>query len=129
MQQSKEERSLGELFADLSRQTSQLIHQEMALAKSEMSEKATQIGKIVGFIAAGGVILYAGFLALLTTIIILIARVLPWWLSALIVGVVVVAIGAILVDMGLQKLKHLNPAPQQTIETLKEDQRWMKERI
>lgn len=129
MQQSKDERSLGELFADLSRQTSQLIHQEMALAKSEMSEKATQIGKIVGFIAAGGVILYAGFLALLTTIIILIARVLPWWLSALIVGVVVVAIGAILVDMGLQKLKHLNPAPQQTIETLKEDQRWMKERI
>lgn len=129
MQQSKDDRSLGDLFADLSRQTSQLIHQEVTLAKTEMTEKATHAGKNVGFMAAGGMIVYAGFLALLTTIIILIARVLPWWLSALIVGVVVLAIGAILVNMGLQALKHGNPAPHETIETLKEDKRWMKERI
>lgn len=129
MQQSKDDRSLGELFADLSRQTSQLIHQEVTLAKTEMTEKATNAGKNVGFMAAGGMIVYAGFLALLTTIIILIAKVLPWWLSALIVGVVVLAIGAVLVNMGLQALRHANPAPQETIETLKEDKRWMKERV
>lgn len=129
MQQSKDDRSLGELFADLSRQTSQLIHQEVTLAKTEMTEKATNAGKNVGFMAAGGMIVYAGFLALLTTIIILIAKVLPWWLSALIVGVVVLAIGAVLVNMGLQALRHANPAPQETIETLKEDKRWMKEQV
>jgi len=129
MQQSREDRSLGELFADLSRQTSQLIHQEVTLAKTEMTDKATRVGKNVGFVAAGGVILYAGFLALLATIIILLAKVMAWWLSALIVGVVVAAIGAILVNMGLQTLKRTELTPHETVDTLKEDKQWMKEQI
>lgn len=131
MQQSRErdERSLGELFADLSRQTSQLIRQEVALAKTEMSDTATRVGKNVAFIAAGGVVLYAGILAILAAIIILIAKVIPWWLSALIVGVVVAAIGAVLIDKGIQTLRNSNLAPKQTVETLKEDQEWMKEQI
>jgi uncharacterized membrane protein YqjE len=129
MQQSRDDRSLGELFADLSRQTSQLIHQEVTLAKTEMTDKATRVGKNLGFVAAGGVIVYAGFLALLATIIILLAKVMAWWLSALIVGVVVVAIGAILVNMGLQTLKRTELAPHETIDSLKEDKQWMKEQI
>jgi len=129
MEQSRDNRSLGELFADLSRQTSQLIHQEVTLAKTEMTDKATRVGKNVAFIAAGGIVLYAGFLAILAAIIILIAKVLAWWLAALIVGVVVVAVGAFLIEKGRQALKATNLTPQQTIETLKEDQQWMKEKI
>jgi len=129
MQPAQDDRSLGELFADLSRQTSQLIHQEVTLAKAEITDKAASAGKNVGFIAAGGVIVYAGFLAILAAIIILIAKAIAWWLAALIVGVVVVAIGGFLVYDGLQSLKRTNLAPQQTIDTLKEDQQWMKEQI
>jgi hypothetical protein len=129
MQQSRDDRSLGELFADLSRQMTLLIRQEMALAKTEMTEKATTAGKNLAYIALGAAILYAGFLALVATAIIAIAHALAWWLSALIVGLVVAAVGAFLVERGREALKHANLTPQQTVESLKEDQQWMKEQI
>ena len=127
--QSRDERSLGELFADLSRQTSVLIRQEVALAKAELSQKASTAGKNVGFIAAGGAVLYAGFLVILAAIVILLAKVVAWWLAALIVGVIVAVAGFVLIDRGLESLKKLNPVSGQTVETLKEDREWMKEQI
>jgi hypothetical protein len=51
------------------------------------------------------------------------------WLSALVVGVVVVAIGAFLVLRARESLKPANLAPRRTVETLKEDQEWAKEQI
>jgi fatty acid desaturase len=130
MQQSKDERSLGELFSDLARETSTLVRQEVQLAKTEMTQKATAVGKDVGFLAVGGAVAYAGLLALIATIIIILGTVgLPWWLASLIVGVVVAAVGYFLVQKGLTALKHENMAPQQTIQTLKEDRQWAKEQM
>jgi hypothetical protein len=51
------------------------------------------------------------------------------WLSALVVGLVVVAIGAVLVLRARESLKPANLAPRRTVETLKEDQEWAKEQI
>jgi hypothetical protein len=127
MAQSREQPSLGDLFSDLSRQTSTLVRQEVTLAKTEMSEKASAVGKDVGMIAAGGALAYAGLLALIAALIILLAEVMPWWLSALIVGAVVIGAGAMLVQRGREALKHQSIAPEQTIETLKEDAQWVKE--
>jgi hypothetical protein len=128
MQQTRDERSLGELFAELTRETSTLVRQEVNLAKTEMTQKASAVGKDVGFLAAGGAVLYAGVLALLAAIILaLTALGLPAWLAALLVGVVVVGIGAFLVQRGLTALRRTNLAPQQTIETLKEDTTWVKQ--
>jgi xanthine/uracil permease len=126
MAQSREERSLGELFTELSRQTSTLVRQEVALAKTEMSQKASRVGKDVGMLAAAGAVAYAGFLAILAGIILLLARPLPDWLAALIVGVVVVAIGYVLLQRGRAALKETDMAPRQTIDTLKEDAEWAK---
>jgi uncharacterized membrane protein YqjE len=129
MEQSRDDRSLGELFSELSRQTSTLIRQEVALAKAEMKQKGAEVGKDVGMMAAGGALAYAGLLALIATIIIVLAEFMPWWLSALIVSLVVLGIGGLLVQRGMSALKQTSMAPEQTIETLKEDKEWAKKQL
>ena len=124
----RDDRSLGELFAELTRETSTLVRQEVNLAKAEMTQKASAVGKDVGFLAAGGAVLYAGFLAVLAAIILMLTAIgLPAWASALLVGLLVAGVGAFLVQRGLTALRKTNLAPQQTIETLKEDAEWAKQ--
>jgi len=123
----KDERSLGELFAELAQDTSTLVRKEVQLAKTEMSQKASRVGKDVGFLAAGGAVAYAGLLALLAGVIVLLGQVIPMWLAALLVGLVVAGVGYFLVRRGLDALKREDLAPRQTIETLKEDRQWAKD--
>src|SRR5438067_1120336 len=111
-----EDRSLGDLFADLGREISALVRQETTLAKAELSQKAARIGKDVGMLAAGGAVAYAGLLAIIAALVILIADAgLAWWASALLVGVVVAALGGFLVWKGLAAMKQENLTPQQTL--------------
>jgi len=121
---AKEDQSLGELFAELTRETATLVRQEMALAKTEMSQKAGRVGKDVGFLAAGGAVAYAGLLAIVAAIIIGLAQMgLEWWVSALLVGIVVAGVGGFLVSKGLSALKREDLVPRQTLESLKENTR------
>ena len=125
--QGRDERSLGELFAELARETSTLVRQEVNLAKTEMSQKASRAGRHVGVMTAGGAVAYAGLLTILAALIVLLNNVMPLWLSALLVGIVVAVVGYLLVRRALDALKREDFAPRETIETLKEDQRWAKD--
>ncbi|MDP9411838.1 MAG: phage holin family protein [Actinomycetota bacterium] len=125
--QDRDERSLGELFSELAQDTSTLVRKEVQLAKTEMSHKASRVGKDVGFLAAGGAVAYAGLLAILAGVIVLLGQAIPMWLSALLVGLVVAGVGYFLVRRGLDALKQEDLAPRQTIETLKEDGQWAKD--
>ncbi len=130
MAQVRDERSLGDLFSDLSRETTTLVRQEVQLAKAELTQSATEAARGVGMLAAGGAVAYAGLLFLLLAIVFgLIEAGWDAWLSALVVGLVVVAIGAVLVLRARESLKPANLAPQKTVETLKEDAAWAKEQI
>jgi Putative Actinobacterial Holin-X, holin superfamily III len=124
-----QERSLGDLFSQLTHDLSTLLRQEVMLAKTELSQKASKAGKDVGFLAVGGALAYAGFLVILAGVVLALGLVLPWWASALIVGVVVAAIGYFLIRKGQTALKQADLTPKQTIETLKEDQQWAKEQV
>src|SRR5919112_146033 len=125
-QQQREERSIGELFAELSQKTTTLVRQEIQLAKAEMSQKASRVGKNVGFLIIGGVVAYTGLLAIVAAVIIVLGGVIPLWLSALVVGLVIAALGLFLVVKGANTLRQEDPAPQETIETLKEDREWLR---
>jgi xanthine/uracil permease len=130
MAQLRDERSLGDLFSELSRETTTLVRQEMQLAKAELTQSATEAARGIGMLVAGGAVAYAGLLFLLLAIVFgLIEAGWDAWLSALVVGLVVVAIGAVLVLRARESLKPANLAPRRTIETLKEDQEWAKEQI
>ena len=130
MAQVRDERSLGDLFSDLSRETTTLVRKEVQLAKAELTQSATEAARGIGMLVAGGAVAYAGLLFLLLAIVFgLIEAGWDAWLSALIVGLVVVAIGAVLVLRARESLKPANLAPQKTVETLKEDAAWAKEQI
>ena len=125
----KQDRSLGELFSELATESSLLIRQEIALAKVELTQKATRVGRDVGYLVLGGAIAYAALLALLAAFILLLTYVMPAWVAALVVAVLVGIVGAILVLKALGDLKKTDVAPRQTVETLKEDAQWAKEQI
>jgi len=120
-----DERSLGELFAELSRETGVLVRKEVELATTEMTAKAKVAAGHVGTIAAGGALAHAGLLVLLAAIVIgLTSLGVPAWLSALIVAVLTGAIGAVMIRTGLSGLQRTTVAPTQTIESLKETTTW-----
>ena len=124
-----QDKSLGELFGDLSRETTQLVRQEINLAKTEMTQKATRAAKDVGRIAVGGFLAYCGLLTLVGAIVFaLVALGMPAWGAALLVGLAFCGGGALLAMQGVKALKNIDPIPQQTVETLKEDQQWLKNR-
>jgi xanthine/uracil permease len=128
--QSRDDRSIGELLSDLMRETTTLVRQEITLAKTEMTEKAAEAGRNVGALAVGGAVAYAGLLAIVAALVLILIKMgLSAWLSALIVGVVVAAIGGALVKKGLSSLKGQDMAPRKTIETFKEDAQWAKRQI
>jgi xanthine/uracil permease len=127
MQQSRDDRSLGELFSELAQETSTLVRQEVNLAKTEMSHKASRAGRHIGVLAAGGAVAYAGLLAILAGVIVLLDNVMPLWASALSVGVVVAVVGYLLARRAIDALKREDFAPRETVQSLKEDQQWAKD--
>jgi len=125
----EEEKSLGDLFSELATETSTLVRQEVALAQTELTQKATRVGKNVGYLAVGGFVAYAAMLAILAGIIMVLGLVIPVWLSAIIVGLVVGGIGYFLISSALAELRKTDPVPRDTVETIKEDAQWLKNQV
>src|SRR3954471_2621759 len=125
MAERTDDRSLGDLFAELSRETGLLVRKEVELATTEMSAKLKHAGTQSGIVAAGGALVHAGLLVLLAALVILLAQlgVTPW-LAALIVAIVVMATGYAIASGALSKLRKTSYTPTQTMETLKETASW-----
>lgn len=123
-QNTKEELSLGQLFSELTDETRTLLRQEVRLAKVELSEKVTQAQHGITFIAIGGAMAFAGFLALIAAAIVGLTYVVELWLAALIVGVVVGIIGLAVIAKGREDLKAENLTLSKTSRTLQEDKKW-----
>lgn len=137
--QNQEDRSLGDLFAELATETSQLVRQEVALAQTEITNKATRVGKQVGYLVVGGAVGYAALLVVLAAVTMGLGRIiasLTGWteltsaaLAALIVAVIVGVVAYSLVMSALAKLRETSLAPNQTIESVKEDAQWLKNQV
>jgi F0F1-type ATP synthase assembly protein I len=112
--------SLGDLVSQITTDLSTLMRQELALAKAEVKQEASQAAKGAGMLGAAG---YAGYLVSIffsLAVMFLLDKAMPTWVAALIVAVVYGAIAAVLFVQGKKALKHVDPTPHQTIETLKE---------
>ncbi|MDP9001659.1 MAG: phage holin family protein [Myxococcota bacterium] len=131
MMVAKSDPSVGELLGALARDTGVLVRQEVQLASNEMTQKIATAARSVGLIAAGGALVHAGLLALIGALCVglVTMMMIPVWLSALVVGLAIAGIGYALVQMGLNSLKRLNPVPQQTVRTLKDDAVGAKEQL
>lgn len=117
--------SVGSLLSTVMQEISSLVRNEAELAKTEMSEKTHQALGAIAEIAIAGAVLMGGFLTLLAAVVFLLNEVLPPdttpWLSALIVGVVVTVIGAIMLKAGQKKLQTRNLMPSRTVQSLHSD--------
>ena len=125
----REERSIGELFGQLSQDMTLLFRQELQLARAEMSEKISQVTSNLVSVVAGGFVAYVGALALVAALILALheaADISPW-VSALIVGAIFAVAGYVMLNRGLKELKRVDLAPRRTVETLKDDVQWAKE--
>jgi hypothetical protein len=121
------DRSLGELLKQLSEQTTRLVHQELELAKAELTQKGKQAGAGAGLFGGAGALGLAALGALTACFILALNAIMPAWLAALIVAVIYGAIAAFLALRGRDKVKQATPlVPEQTIETVKEDVEWAK---
>jgi hypothetical protein len=120
-----EDRSLGDLLAELSRETGTLVRKEVELATTEMTAKLKTASAQAGVVAAGGALAHAGLLVMLAALVIGLAQlgVTPW-LAATIVGALTIGIGYLLVTKGLASMRRTPIVPTQTLETLKENARW-----
>jgi hypothetical protein len=133
----KEERSIGQLLKELTQESSTLLKQEVNLAKTEMSEKASRVGANLGEVAVGGAVALLGAIALLLFMINGLASLLgklmspgvAVWLAPLIVGAVLAAVGYSLIQKALETLKHESLTPKRTTQSLQENKEWLKQKI
>lgn len=133
MQPLRDDRSLGQILKDLREETTQLLRQEVDLAKTEISEKISRTGSNLGSVATGGAVLFAGALVLLAALTLgLIAlfsqfmdRDVAMWLAPLLVGGILAGVGYGMVKKALQALKQEGIAPQRTTQSLKENKEWL----
>jgi protein-S-isoprenylcysteine O-methyltransferase Ste14 len=124
-----EERPLGELFSDLVNETTTLVRNEVALAKVELTQKASTVGRNIGSLLVGGAIAYAALLALGAAAIMLLSNAMPGWVAALIVGLIVAGVAWLLISKAITELKRTELTPQETVDSLKEDAQWIKDQI
>jgi hypothetical protein len=126
---AKADRSITALLSDLASETILLIRQEMALLKAELSEKFSRVGQGATALGAGALIAFSGWLVLLAAAVLGLATVVPAWLAALIVALLVLAIGGALVYIGKSRFDADSLTPRRTLRSLREDEAWLRERL
>jgi Putative Actinobacterial Holin-X, holin superfamily III len=118
----EQDKPLGELVQDLSRQTSTLIRQEMRLAQAELTEKGRHASKGAGMFGGAGLVALYGVGALVTAAILGLATVLEPWIAAAAIGVGLLLVAGILALSGKKELDEASPPkPEQAIESVQRD--------
>lgn len=128
-QSSQGGESLGDTVMGIISDVQNVVRGEVQLAKTELKEDATQMGKGAGMIGAGVFFGLIGFIFLMLGVTYVINQWLELWLSALIVGAALVVIAAILAMSGKKQIQSASLKPDKTIDSLKEDQEWANHQI
>jgi hypothetical protein len=122
-----ETRSIGEIVGDISQDMSTLVRQEMDLAKTELKQEISKVGKGAGMLGGAGATGYLALFFVSLALVYLLDNWIPVELAALIVGALWAIVAAVLASRGRNEIKSANPQLPTTQKTLKEDARWAKE--
>lgn len=121
-----ENESLGSIVSRVSSDLSTLMRQELALAKAELTEEAKTAGKGAGMLAGAGVAGWMAILFLSMTLMWALGNAMDLTWAALIVTVLWAVVAGVLAIQGRNTLKQVNPKPEATVQSLKEDAQWLK---
>jgi uncharacterized membrane protein YqjE len=117
-----DEPTLGALVHDLSQQIPELIRSELRLAQAEVTEKGKRAGFGLGMFGVSGLLAFFGVAALLTTAVLALDQVMPAWLAALVVALVLLAGAGVVAMLGKNQVTQATPAmPERAVEGVKQD--------
>jgi uncharacterized membrane protein YqjE len=120
---------VSDLVKQLTEQTKTLVQQEIELAKAELTEKGKKVGLGAGMFGAAGLLGFFAFATLTACFVLALDTALVTWLAALIVAALYGAVAGVLALSGKKQVTEAgSPVPEQTVDTVKEDVRWAKQR-
>ena len=123
-----EDASTGQLIGQLTEQISRLVRDEARLAQAEVAQKAKRLGVGAGLFGGAGLFAFFGLAVLIATAVLALALVLPAWLAALIVAVVLFAVAGALALVGKKDVQRGSPpVPTEAIASTKVDIQTVKE--
>lgn len=127
---SAADKSLGELFGDLAQQLSSLIHEEIALAKTELSAKSRRLGTGAGLLGGAGMLAFLALGTLVAAAVAALSQVMSVWLAALIVAAGLLLVAGLVALVGRAEAKRgVPPVPEEALQSTKEDAEWLKSQI
>jgi len=121
--------SLGTLVSGIVEDLQNIVRGEVQLAKTELKEDVGKLGRGAGMLAGGAFVGLVGFIFLMLAVTYLLNKAMQMWLAAGLVGLALVIIAAIVAMVGKNQLSAANLKPQQTIDSMKEDQQWASRQI
>jgi uncharacterized membrane protein YqjE len=119
-----DQRSVGDIVSDIAQDLTQLLKQEVELAKTELKQEATKAGKGAGLLGGAGIAGHLVLIFLSLTVVFLLDNWMPLEVAALIVTALWAVVAAVLALVGKKSLQESNPQLPQTQHTLKEDAAW-----
>jgi uncharacterized membrane protein YqjE len=121
-------RTLSDVLQDIVRNVQDIVRSEVRLAKTEFREEAVKAKDSGLLLAAGAVSGIFAVLFLLLAIVYALALVIPSWAAALLVGAMLAIITSVVLTVGVKRFRQIHPTPEQTVESIKENVAWAKQR-
>ncbi|MEA2261026.1 MAG: hypothetical protein QOJ51_3851 [Acidobacteriaceae bacterium] len=123
------DRSISAILQDVLRNLQEIVRSEVRLAKTEVREEVTKAQSAALLMVVGALCgIFTMFFLLLAALYAL-TFVVPNWAAALIIAAVLTAVAAITMIAGIKQLKRVHPAPEKTVETIKENVKWAKQQV
>jgi hypothetical protein len=119
-----EGRSVGDLLGEVTGDLSKLMRQELELAKAEIRAEAVKAGRAGGLLGGAGVLAHLTLVFFALALMWALGNVMDLGWAAVIVGALLAIGAAVLFVVGRRQLREVNPKPELTVETVKEDVRW-----
>jgi putative superfamily III holin-X len=123
-----DDRSVGQLLGDVTRELQALVRKEFELAKAETKEELQRAGAAGKRFGAAGLFGYLAVVMLSFAAAWALAAVMPTGWAFLAVGMVFGLVAGTMALQGRRQLQDVHPVPEETVETLKEDVQWLKSR-
>jgi uncharacterized membrane protein YqjE len=123
------DKSLGDLFGELSSEFSELVQTQLALAKAELREEARKAGRTAGMFGAASVAGYMALVLLSFALVWALENVMDAGLAFFLVGAVYAVAAAILFFRARDRARDIDMVPRDTVASLKEDVQWAQQKL
>ena len=127
IERPREARSAGDILQNVVQDLGNIVRSEIQLAKTEMSAKASKAGQGAGMMGVAGAIALLAGAALVTCCIAALAIAIPIWAAALVMSFLLGVIAMVVFSTGRTRLKKVNPVPEETARTIREDVQWARQ--